>query len=229
MRAEGEAIQGKAVRCIDAFCFKFSSASICDLMRLIYYIFRRLMMLNNKNVVFEEAIRKSSVKDVAAKMMLAARTAPKGRGVDNVVIATVDGEAITAIAAAMREFADVNSETPMAASFLRDAKNIEAAEAIFLIGTKIKPLGITACGLCGFVSCQGKLVHPSAPCAFNTGDLGIAIGSAISVAMDHRVDNRIMFTVGKVVVKLGLLGDEVKICYGIPLSVSSKNVFFDRK
>ena len=67
------------------------------------------------------------------------------------------------------------------------------------------------------------------PCTFNTGDLGIAIGSAVSVAMDHRVDNRIMYTVGQAAMELRLLGDDVPVIYGIPLSISSKNPFFDRK
>lgn len=71
--------------------------------------------------------------------------------------------------------------------------------------------------------------HPENPCAFNTGDLGIALGSAVSVAMDNRIDNRVMYTVGQAVLKMNLLGDDIKIVYGIPLSVSSKNVFFDRK
>ncbi len=67
------------------------------------------------------------------------------------------------------------------------------------------------------------------PCVFNTGDLGLAIGSAVSVAMDNRVDNRVMYTAGQAVLEMGFLGEEVKIVYCIPLSVSSKNVFFDRR
>ena len=65
-------------------------------------------------------------------------------------------------------------------------------------------------------------------CVFNTGDLGIAIGSAISVAARNHVDNRIMFTIGKAAVNLKLLGDEVKIAYGIPLSAKGKNPYFDK-
>jgi uncharacterized ferredoxin-like protein len=50
----------------------------------------------------------------------------------------------------------------------------------------------------------------------------------VSIATDNRVDNRILFTVGLIAVELGLLGGDVKIAYGIPLSVSGKNPFFDR-
>ncbi|MDT8308711.1 MAG: ferredoxin domain-containing protein, partial [Bacteroidales bacterium] len=56
-----------------------------------------------------------------------------------------------------------------------------------------------------------------------------AVGSAISVAMDHRVDNRIMYTAGIAAVEMKMLGEAVKIAYGIPLSATSKNPFFDRK
>ena len=80
-----------------------------------------------------------------------------------------------------------------------------------------------------YKNCDEKNEHPNQPCAFNTGDLGIAIGSAVSVAMDNRVDNRIMYTVGQAAIEMGILGKDVKIIYGIPLSVSSKNPFFDRK
>jgi uncharacterized ferredoxin-like protein len=38
-----------------------------------------------------------------------------------------------------------------------------------------------------------------------------------------------MFSVGRAAVELGLLGPDVKIAMGIPLSVTGKNPFFDRK
>jgi len=57
----------------------------------------------------------------------------------------------------------------------------------------------------------------------------IAIGSAVSVAADHRVDNRVMYSVGIAAVNIGLLGFDVRIAYGIPLAARGKNIFFDRK
>lgn len=77
-------------------------------------------------------------------------------------------------------------------------------------------------------SCSEKAKSPNTPCVFNTTDLGIAVGSAASVAMDNRIDNRIMYSVGKAVVDMGILGPDVKLAYGIPLSVSGKSPFFDR-
>jgi uncharacterized ferredoxin-like protein len=173
----------------------------------------------------EENIRREAIHDVARKMMIAARTAPKGRGIDNIEITCIEGDTISAVAEKMK--AKVNEEgwAPM---FIRDADNILKAASVILIGTRISSIGLN-CGMCGYATCNEKDSHPDHPCVFNTGDLGIAIGSAVSVAMDHRVDNRIMYSVGMVVREMGLLSEEVRIIYGIPLSVSSKNPFFDRK
>ena len=60
-------------------------------------------------------------------------------------------------------------------------------------------------------------------------DVGIAIGSAAAAAADARVDNRVMFSVGRAARSLGLLGASVTLVLGIPLSVSGKSPFFDRK
>jgi uncharacterized ferredoxin-like protein len=37
-----------------------------------------------------------------------------------------------------------------------------------------------------------------------------------------------MYTVGRAITNLKLLGEDVKIALGIPLSVTGKNPFFDR-
>lgn len=164
--------------------------------------------------------------ETAKRMMAAARTAPKARGKDNLVAVMVNEPDKAKIAAHMRHMVE---EKRAAAFFLRDADNLDSSHALVLLGTKIAPMRLDPCGLCGFANCDEKLQHPEHPCAFNTGDLGIAIGSAVSVAMDARVDNRIMFSIGMAVKDMKLLGEEVKIIYGIPLSIAGKNLFFDRK
>ena len=174
----------------------------------------------------EEDIREGQVAEVAEKMLIAARTAPKGRGKDDTVIAMVKQDGIREISEKMKEMVARDNLQPF---FVRDADNILASPAMLLLGSKISAMGVQPCGMCGFKNCEEKNKHPNHPCAFNTGDLGIAIGSAVSVAMDHRVDNRIMYTVGQAVLEMGILGKDVKIAYGIPLSASSKNPFFDRK
>lgn len=177
------------------------------------------------SIIYEQEARSESILDVAKKMMIAARTAPKGKGKDNLEIITVEKEEIIKISEKLKELV-INENGP--AFFTRDAENILLSDAMVIIGTRIKPLGVPFCGLCGFENCTEKLKYPDVPCAFNTGDLGIAVGSAVSVAMNMRVDNRIMFSAGVAAIKLNLLGKDIKIAYAIPLSCSGKNPFFDR-
>lgn len=70
-------------------------------------------------IIFEESIRTVNVRDVAAKMMLAARTAPKARGVDNLVIALIEKEDIVKIANEMKAIAATPAAEQVAAVFLR--------------------------------------------------------------------------------------------------------------
>ncbi len=175
-------------------------------------------------MMMEEMIRNKALLDVAHKMMIAARTAPKGRGKDLLTIAVVESEDIKKISDRMLQIAK-DIEHP---GFVRDGQNILAAPVMILLGSKIESMKLKKCGMCGFPDCQEKDKHPLIPCAFNAGDLGIAVGSAVRVAMDHCVDNRIMYTVGQAAMDMGLVGAEVKLCYGIPLSATGKNPFFDR-
>ena len=174
----------------------------------------------------EEKIRSKAVREIAERMAVAARTAPKGRGKDFLTIAIVEKDGIKKISDWMKKMA---RRKKVPAYFNRDANNILGAQAMVLLGTRIESMGLDPCGMCGWGNCAEKKKHPDHPCVFNPGDLGIAVGSAVSVAMDARVDNRIMYTVGQAVLEMRLLGDDVKIAYGIPLSVSAKNPFFDRE
>lgn len=178
------------------------------------------------SIIFESDIRENALIRTAEKMMTAARTAPKAKGMDNLVITMATGDTIKLISDKLK---DLVKEGKGPEYFVRDAENILHSEVVVLLGTGIKPGGIKYCGYCGFTDCAEKTKHPGFPCAMNTGDLGIAIGSAVSVAMDERVDNRIMHSVGIAAADLYLLGEDIKIVYGIPLFVGSKNVFFDRK
>lgn len=161
--------------------------------------------------------------DVAQQLCIAARTAPKARGRDLLVTGIIRGADKTRLADTMRDIAERDG----VAFFERDAQNIDDAPVVVLIGTRKEVLGLPHCGLCGFKDCQ-DLNDSSGVCAFNSGDLGIALGSAVSRAADLRLDNRIMYSVGKAAVELKLLGPEVSMAYGIPLSARGKNIFFDR-
>jgi uncharacterized ferredoxin-like protein len=173
----------------------------------------------------EQELSRDALLDVAKKMMLAARTAPKARGVNHMEMCLATGDSIPLLAKKMKEIGEKQGQS----FFIRDAENLSGTEVVFLIGSRIRPLNLKVCGMCGFGNCETKDAHPLVPCAFNTGDLGIAIGSAVSVAADHRVDNRIMYTIGQAALELELFDQAIKIIYGIPLSATSKNPFFDRK
>lgn len=195
------------------------------------YLINILEKLKTKNgfsmtLIFEEHIRTETICTIAKQMASAARTAPKARGIDNLVIAIADKKEIEKISEKMKDIAGRHEASSF---FLRDANNILKADYMFLIGTRIKSINVQPCNLCGFASCEEKDKQPDVPCIFNTNDLGIAIGSAVSVAANHRIDNRVMYSVGKAVVDMKLLGEDVKIAFGIPLSVSPKSPFFDRK
>lgn len=161
--------------------------------------------------------------DVAHKMVAAAKTAPKGCGVDKLTACILDGYSKQTLTDEMRKM----SEIPGLDFFNRDAANIDASQCIVLIGVRNIPLGLVSCGFCGFKNCA-ECFKAGSHCAFNITDLGIAMGSAVSIAADNRIDNRIMFSAGKAALSLEIFDKDVKICYGIPLSTTSKSVFFDR-
>jgi uncharacterized ferredoxin-like protein len=170
----------------------------------------------------ERETRKERLLQVANDMMTAARTAPKGKGFDIIEVLLVTGESIKELSNAMLDY---SLKTGL--KFVtRDAENILNAEAIILIGTTQKTHGLN-CGYCGFATCAAKNEFPEVPCAINTVDVGIAIGSACSVAADQRVDSRVMFSVGRVAQELNWMPGCSSI-YGIPISCSSKSPFFDR-
>lgn len=161
--------------------------------------------------------------DTAHKMVAAARTAPKGSGVDKIIAIILDGDDKKELSNEMRKL----SKLPGIEFCDRDANNVDASHCIVLIGVKNIPLGLEQCGFCGFANCSDSEKAGSL-CAFNTTDLGIAIGSAVSIAADNRIDNRVMFSAGKAALELGLMGENVSVCFGIPLSTRTKNICFDR-
>jgi uncharacterized ferredoxin-like protein len=167
-----------------------------------------------------------ALETVAELMCLAARTAPKARGLDNLFVKIVRGEEKSRVTARLRELVE-QGECP--SWFARDADNCDLAPLVVLIGTKVGPLDVPHCGFCGFGDCAG-CEEAGGLCAFNAGDLGIALGSAVAVAATQHADNRLMFTFGKAAIEVGgVVPDDIKIAIGIPLSATGKNPFFDRK
>jgi len=173
-------------------------------------------------ILNETKSRHEQVMQVARAMMAAARTAPKGKGVDNLEIVTVEGGDLARLAAKMHDYAEELNRM----FFHRDAQNIEASEAVVLIGTRIAALGMD-CGMCGYATCAEKNTHQTCPCAFNMNDLGIAVGSASAVAADNRLDSRVMYSVGLSAQRLGMISG-CHAVFAIPLACTGKSPFFDR-
>lgn len=169
----------------------------------------------------ERDCRHEQVLNVARQMLVAARTAPKGKGIDVIEAALVTGEEIRKLSEKMVAMTEENGLK----FFLRDAENILQAECVVIIGTREQAQGLN-CGHCGFPTCVGR--PEGVPCALNTVDVGIAVGSACVVAADGRVDTRVMFSAGLAAQRLEWLKG-CKTVLAIPVSASSKNPFFDRK
>lgn len=171
-------------------------------------------------------MEEQAVLATASRMCAAARTAPKTRGIDHILTLVLTGEDKNALAdqmdvVALREFQDKPTHFP------RDARNLRAAQAVVLIGVQAAFAGLPYCSFCGFPDCAACQAA-GGRCAFTMIDLGIAVSSAVAVAADERVDNRVMFSIGKVAEEMGFAVPGVR-WQGIPLNVSGKNIFFDRK
>lgn len=170
-----------------------------------------------------EELEHAQAVDIAQKMCVAARTAPKARGLDYLKTAVITSTDKEELAEKMEELA------PSDDSFLiRDAGCIRKSTAVVLIGTTYQRRGLDSlCRLCNYASCSDCAEH-GAVCVFDPMDLGIAIGSAVSTAADNRVDTRVMFSAGIAAKALNLLGKDVQNIMAIPVSVSGKSPFFDR-
>ena len=165
--------------------------------------------------------RHQHVIECARQMMTAARTAPKAKGVDIIEISMVTDEDITTLSETLHKI----GEDMGRGGLMRDADNIKEAEAVILIGSREEAMCLN-CGYCGFATCGERT--EGVPCAMNTIDVGIAVGSACATAADLRLDTRVMYSVGYAALKLGWMPG-CNYIIGIPVSASSKNPFFDRK
>lgn len=160
---------------------------------------------------------------VAELMSAAARTSPKTRGIDQIDVAIMDDKpTIDKLIAKMKELSRLKNRP----SFERDANSIGGVNAIVLIGVGSRTAKLD-CGFCGYSTCA-SLEKSTGVCAYASIDLGIAVGSAISVASSFHIDNRVMYSIGAATLEMGIFGPEVRQVLGIPLSVTGKNPFFDR-
>ena len=176
----------------------------------------------------EVSVMDDAIKLVADLMALSARTAPKTAGKDFIVTAVITGERLKVLGEEMARYGAEAGKK----NFDRDGKNPSDSSAVLLIGLKgAKTAGLN-CGACGFDRCVDLPAAHGGPeffgpyCAWRLMDLGIAMGSAAKTASIHNVDNRIMYRIGVLARKMGLIDADVAV--GIPLSATGKSLFFDR-
>ena len=154
-----------------------------------------------------EEMENRAILDAAARICAAARTAPKTRGMDGLVTCVLTGE-------------DKDR---------RDADNVDASGAVVLFGMHEVRRGLGAgCQYCHHADCA-ECAEKDGLCAWDAVDLGIAIGSAAASAADSRVDSRVMFSVGRSAMSLGLPMQDATLVLGVPVSISGKSPYFDRK
>ncbi len=176
------------------------------------------------------------VSEMVVNLMAAsARTAPKAGGKDFLEIVVVTNEDdLKKIADTMKEYAPKSTNE---AFWLRDASNIENSQALLLVGlTKPVTAGYD-CGGCGHPTCgefsknrqiqEKKMGYTGPHCVMRMMDIGVALSSAVKTASMLNVDNRVQQRVGAAARELGYIKAEVAM--GTPISVSGKNIYFDRK
>lgn len=166
----------------------------------------------------------ASILQIAYMMTHAAKTAPKGLGINHIDTLILTGNDIKPI---IKEMKKIAYDSKMA-YFLRDAESLRKSQALILIGTIYSYRGITPCGLCGNIDCTTNR-KKNGICVFDTVDLGIAIGAACSIASTNQLDHRVFFSIAKAALKLGNYLPKCKLIMAIPISAYSKNIYYDRR
>ena len=135
-----------------SFCFVFKKAKI----KITFYkrVSLPLSILKNYKsimIIDERISRQSYMLDAAKQIMTAARTAPKGKGIDILEIITITEREIEILSQEMKKL----SEETGLKFLMRDSENILSADALILIGTKEQKQALN-CGYCGFPTCAEK-------------------------------------------------------------------------
>ena len=166
---------------------------------------------------------------VAELMALSARTAPKARGTDSIVIKIISGDDLRKLAGEMRRLGELLNLKPL----LRDSGNMDQSDACVVIGCKGADVAGIDCGGCGFATCKEMEAAPKTDgefkgpqCAFRHLDMGIALGSAVKTAGILNADNRIMYRIGAAARSMGICDWDYVM--GVPLSAKGKSIYFDR-
>lgn len=170
-------------------------------------------------------MEEQSALQTATRMCAAARTAPKAHGKDTIRTLVLTGEEKEELACKMESVGLREMGEKMGTWYGRDAANVRSSLAVVLIGAKKVYRNVPHCGYCGFKNCD-ECKKSGGNCAFSYVDLGIAASSAVSSAALDKADCRIMYSIGKTAAEMDFGSDYMWL--GMPISLSGKNIFFDR-
>ena len=178
---------------------------------------------------------KETIETVINLMAASAMTAPKAGGKDCLeIVALTDSKDLQRVADEMRKYAHNSSKENY---WHRDAANTETAQGVLLIGLAGPVTAGYDCGGCGYSTCKEfedsrelkdfEMGYTGPHCIMRMMDIGVALASAAKQASLFNVDNRVQQRVGAAARALGYIDCEVAM--GIPVSISGKSIFYDRK
>ncbi|MDE3090495.1 MAG: hypothetical protein KGJ80_14025 [Chloroflexota bacterium] len=125
--------------------------------------------------------------------------------------------------------------------WFRDADTAEKLDLVLFIGLAKWYPPVYDCGACGYATCAEFLraapkyraegsddwEFPGPICQLRCVDLGIAVGSAAKVASNNNIDARCQTRIAAAARHLGII--QADLAVALSMSVSHKNIFFDRK
>jgi uncharacterized ferredoxin-like protein len=194
----------------------------------------------NQQEIFLDALR-----HVAQLCAVAAMTAPKSGGqlflkgatpfIETVIVE--DKATLKRLADWLREQGQQHKE----AIWHRDADTAEKLDLVLFIGLAEWYPPQYDCGACGFGTCaeflQARPGHKSDSsaawqfdgpiCQLRCIDLGIAVGSAAKTASLNNIDTRCQTRIAAAARHLKVIQSDVAVA--LSMSVSHKNIFFDKK
>jgi uncharacterized ferredoxin-like protein len=197
----------------------------------------------NQHEIFMEALR-----HVAQLCAVAAMTAPKSGGqlfskgakpfIETVIIE--DKDTLKRLADWLR----ARGTKLKAPIWFRDAETAEKLDLVLFIGLAKWYPPVYDCGACGYATCAEFLrarehnaqqkpagmedwEFPGPICQLRAVDLGIAVGSAAKIASMNNIDARCQTRIAAAARHLGIIHADLAVA--LSMSVSHKNIFFDRK
>src|SRR5512135_1151214 len=187
----------------------------------------------------------NALRQVASLCAVSAVTAPKSGGqlflkgarpfIETVIVE--DRETLHRLAEWLRE----RGKKLKAPIWFRDADTAEKLDLVLFIGLVKWYPPVYDCGACGYATCAEFLrasehhqvegsedwEFPGPICQLRCVDLGVAVGSAAKVASLNNIDARCQTRIAAAARHLGVI--EADLAVALSMSVSHKNIFFDKK